>query len=221
MRTIRRIDVWSGSLTCCATQNPRLPLIAWVSNSPITVDPVNTAAPGVHGYWIGNQGDPASFTVDTSFRYLRIEAVGTDSLSLAEVQVWPLATGSDGGHASLSSLAAGVDPNLAIDWKMSSNSAATQSQSQPYLDIDLGGQRYLETVRLWNQMADYHLFVSLTPFVDLSGKPLTTVAATAGMNGVSQWYGRGAPAIGGSTTIAPMLLGRFVRVMLDGTAALS
>jgi len=221
VRNIRQIDVWSSATDCCATQSPRLPLILWMSNSPITVDPYTTYAPGVWGYWLSPQGNPASITVDTSFRYMRVEAIGTDSLSLAEVQVWPVALGSDGAHASMSSLATGGDANWAIDQHVSGSNATTQSQLQPYLDIDLGGQRYVETVRLWNQRTDYHLFTSVTPFVDTSGNPVTSYGATAALPGVSQWYSRGAPAVGGSSTTAVMQLVRFVRVMLDGTTTLS
>lgn len=191
VRAIRQIDVWSSATNCCTTQNPRLPLIAWMSNSPITVDPATTYAPGVIGYWLNPQGNPASVTVDTSFRYLRVEAIGTDSLSLAEVQVWPVATGSDGGHASLSTQATGADPNWAIDGHVTSSRAATQSQLQPYLDIDLGSPRYLETVRLWSELTDYHLFVSTTPFVDSAGNAVTTYGGTAALPGINQWYSRG------------------------------
>ena len=221
VRAVRQIDVWSSATDCCTTQSPRLPLIVWMSNSPITVDPATTYAPGIAGYWLNPQGNPASVTVDTSFRYLRVEAIGTDSLSLAEVQVWPVATGSDGGHASLSTQAAGVDPNWAIDGHVGWSPAATQSQLQPYLDIDLGAPRYLETVRLWNELTDYNLFVSTTPFVDSSGHPATTYAATAALPGVSKWYSRGAPTSGGSSTTAVMQMGRFIRVMLGGTTTLS
>src|SRR4029077_17483178 len=116
----------------------------------------------------------------------------------------------------LSTTATGSDANLAIDFNAGTNPAAvSKAQTEPYLDIDLGGNRYLETVTLWSQSslsypATYNLFVSNTDF-KVGTTALTTVAGTKALRGVTSFIGRGTPT---SSTTAVMREARFVRVML-------
>ncbi|HEY6509006.1 MAG TPA: discoidin domain-containing protein, partial [Vicinamibacterales bacterium] len=218
VHTLREIHIWSSNTDCCATANPKKGFHVWTSSNPITGDPATTWQPGATGTFVSAQGAPATVAANRAARYVRIQLSGTDALSLAEVQVWTVARGSVGGHATQSSFASsGGSANVPIDYNLVATAAGpTQAQNEPYWELDLGGTRYLETVRLWTggnaSLATYNLFVSNTPFSS------TSVAGTRAQSGVSGWIGRGTST---SSATAVRRKGRFIRVMLDGWTALS
>ncbi len=223
---IREIDVWNAT-TCCSTAVPRPGFFIFVSENPITVDPITTAAPGVVGFYNGTVvGSPIAFpTISVSARYVMIESEATDSLSLAEVQVFGVGRGAQGGHASQSSTVAGDEAARAIDDIADGTSgSSTQNQLEPYWDVDLGAHRYLETVKLWSMAGNttsldtYNLFVSDSDFLDANFNRVTTVAGTRALPGVSSWVVRGPLT---SSVTAIMRGARFVRVMLDGVKTLT
>jgi hypothetical protein len=220
VQTVREIHVWSSLVDCCATANPRLGFYVWTSAQPITGDPWTTYQPGATAVWVAAQGWPAVVPINLEAQYIRISPNGTDSLSLGEVQVWTVNRGSVGGHASMSSTAStSSTPNAAIDLSLVTASMSTQSQTDPYWDVDLGGTRYLETVRLWagptSTLANsvYWLFVSNTPFNDANGAPVTSFNGMLSLPGVSSFIGRGSPSTAMTTAI--MRKGRYVRLMLQ------
>ena len=157
-------------------------------------------------------------------RYLAIQNTGGGYMSLSEVQVWTVARGSVGAKARLSSPSGSTTENLAIDMKTNSAPAVTQSQDQPYWEADLGGNRYLETVRLWGEPGDtslntFYVFVSNSEFKNASGANLTTIDALKAAPGVSWWVGRGPFQYATSpTATAIRRQGRFVRVHGPGNA---
>jgi F5/8 type C domain len=233
VQPVREVHVWNQT-TCCSTADPRPDFVVWVSENEIDVDPVVTFAPGVFGYSIAGAtaGSPVVVTVNRPARYVKIESMGTDSMSLAEVQVFRGGHGAEGGHARASSVVTGSEPDLAIDGNFDRSSGATTSnQSEPYWEVDLGSNRYLDTVGVWSRagtpasLAAYNLFVSDNDFVDAGGHRVITVAGTRALPGVSSWVVRGAldggVAAPASTTTAVMRRGRYVRVMLDGTNTLN
>jgi len=164
---------------------------------------------------------PAIIPVDRRVRYIRIfpTSTTTGSLPLAEVQVFAYQRGSVGAHAV--SAVGNATELQAIDFNRSTVFGDSVARAQPYWDLDLGGHRYLETIKLWTQgdpsMATFHLFASDSDFVDASGKRITSLQTVQGTPGVSHWIGRGTSTV---TAISVMRQARFVRVQLDGTAAI-
>jgi len=220
LTNIEQIDVWSANTDCCSTTNPRPPFWVSLSPTPFTDSPIAPYQSQAASYYVSSQGSPAVVLPNSGFqvRYVRITANATDALSLAEVQVWPVKRGSVGGHAKLSTTATGSDANAAIDLNLfSAPMAVSKAQTEPYLDVDLGATRYIETVRLNHNStvfpATYRLFVSNTDMASA-----TTVAGTLALPGASNWVTRGTETY--STTVV-MRQGRFVRVMLDGQATLN
>jgi F5/8 type C domain len=226
VQSVREVHVWSSATDCCATANPRLGFYVWTSAQPITGDPLTTYQPGATAVWVAAQGWPAVVPINLDAQYVRIQLNGTDSLSLGEVQVWTVGRGSAGGHASMSSTAAGSSTaNAAIDLSMATVPVSTQSQTDPYWDVDLGATRYLETVRLHAGPSStfgnraYYLFVSDTPFVDAGGTAVTTVNGMFSVPGISSFIGVGTTNTPMTTAI--MRKGRYIRVMFQFYSAIT
>ncbi len=96
----------------------------------------------------------------------------------------------------------------------------TSSTFQPWWQVDLGSVQNLGSIKLWNRtdccgdrLSNFYVLVSDTPFTS------TDLMATLGQPGVSAYYTPGQAAV--TTTIAVARTGRYVRVQLAGTNALS
>lgn len=230
---IREIHVWGGNADCCWQYTPRPKFVVKLSKTPFT--PANGTWSGLPAVGIADtypkvttgattqvvpvdQAAPAVVPIDARGRYVAIQLTSADQLSLSEVQVWTVARGSVGAHAKLSSPAGGSTEDLAIDMNIGSGPATTLAQDQPYWEADLGGNRYLETVKLWGEPGDgslstHYLFVSNSEFRTSSGAPITQIGDLKTAPGVSWWLGRGATPV---SATAIRRLGRYVRVVVPG-----
>jgi F5/8 type C domain len=115
--------------------------------------------------------------------------------------------------------AAAVDGNR--DGIFGNGSVTHTSQTfQPWWQVDLGSVQNIGSIQLWNRtdccserLSNFYVLVSDTPFTS------TDLMTTLGQPGVSNYYTPGQVAIG--TTITAGRTGRYVRVQLAGTNALS
>jgi hypothetical protein len=224
---IREIDIWMGGPTDPRDHAPQS-FFVWVSPTPITADPITVALPGVRGFYVtAPSKGMTAVAINAPGRYIRIEKDHTTSLVLGEVQVWPMARGTLGGHAKMSTVAAGSDASFAIDLDPTASRVATTAGFEPggraSWDVDLGSSRYIESVRVWRNPADvgldsYHVLASNTDFVDGSGQPVITLEGSQALPGVSSYGTR----VGGipSATTAVMRQARFIRIIRDRSSAL-
>jgi hypothetical protein len=217
VQPIREIHIWSSNVTCCVYSNPKKGLYVFTSTSPITGDPLTTSQPGVNTFYVSAQGWPAVVPINVPAEYVRVQLDGTDSLSLSEVQVFPVQDGATGAHPSVSSVASGSWPaTFAVDDNLVTGEIATTAQSDNYLDLDLGSNRYINTVRLWTSPTSstiggyYYLFASQTPFIT-NGAPATTLNSTLSVPGVSSWIRSGNTDSASTTEL--MMQARYLRIL--------
>jgi alpha-L-fucosidase 2 len=89
VQTIGRIDVWNRT-DCCGDALTNF--YVFVSDQPFASTDL-TATQNQAGVWnyhnTGQGGTPTSIIVNRTGRYIRVQLVGVERLSLAEVQVWP------------------------------------------------------------------------------------------------------------------------------------
>jgi len=126
-------------------------------------------------------------------------------------------------YVTQSSTATGGEAYRAIDGNtsgiFSSGSVTlTASANQPWWQIDLGASASIGTINVWSRtdccaLSNFYLLVSDDPFVS------TSLAAVQSQTGVSSYYFPGTVTTSTSFTIGRT--GRFVRVQLAATAALS
>ena len=106
----------------------------------------------------------------TSGRYVRVEIPGAAVLTLAEVQVY-----SDGinigptGRASQSDVAHGGAAQRAVDGRTdgsfgSGTQTHTSGADNPWWEVDLGQERPIEKIVLWNRSSDGDLYRRLNNF---------------------------------------------------------
>jgi RHS repeat-associated protein len=90
VQTIASITVW-GRTDCCPEMTSNF--YVFVSDSPFTSYDLNTTLnqPGVFNYLHSGYAALASIPVNRTGRYVRVQLSGTQSLVLAEVQVWSAA----------------------------------------------------------------------------------------------------------------------------------
>lgn len=144
----------------------------------------------------------------------------------AEVVGGPVAADlAIGAAVTQSSTAAGAGPRLAADGVTDGNAghgsvAQTASQAQPWWQVDLGAVAPIGSIAVWNRtdccaaaLANFHVLVSDVPF---AGGTLAQGQATAGVLDLTVAGQAGRP-----TTLAVNRTGRYVRVQLTGTGALS
>ncbi len=93
VQPIQSLTLWNRT-DCCGDRLSNFYVL--VSDHPFVSTDLNTARnqAGVSSYYIASVGTNTSVTVNRTGRYVRVQLVGTNYLSLAEVQVWngPLAT---------------------------------------------------------------------------------------------------------------------------------
>ncbi|HVZ70768.1 MAG TPA: malectin domain-containing carbohydrate-binding protein [Polyangia bacterium] len=215
---VREVDVWSGNSDCCMTTGPLYRVYA--SPTPFTSDPSVSLPPGAFQSITEGHGTPTRVFIGVNARYIRVQMVGTDSLALSEVQVFSSATGSFGGHAKLyppDGVVSGVDPYSLIDLNPNGGSsnpvvASTANEPDPYFEVDLGGDRYIESVRVWGEAfssssKEFSIFVSEEKMPD-------SVAAVRSDFNALEYLGFG--SVNDSTTTI-MNRARFVRIQLQGS----
>jgi hypothetical protein len=159
LTAVDTVDVWTTNTTCCSTVTPRPTFTLYATPTAFSLTGTPTLPAGAIKKTGNVQGAPATVQVgvDANFIVLQLESV--DALSLAEVQVWPLARGSVGSHPTISSKArTSTDPFAAIDLRtgpagndLAPRDAVTAAQTDPYYELDLGGDRYVETIKLWGE----------------------------------------------------------------------
>ncbi len=189
----------------------------WSSHQTVTPHPSTTIAAGAQG------------------RYVRVQLSGTNSLSLAEVQVLGIGgvvipkNVAAGKSASQSSMLAGyptTGPQGAVDGNTDGNFFGgsvthTNQESNPWWQVDLDSSTAISAIAIWNRtdccssrLADYWVFVSDTPFL-----PTDTPATLQNRPGT--WSSHQTSAPQPSAMIAAGVTGRYVRVQLTGVNALS
>ncbi|MDT5014136.1 MAG: hypothetical protein QOD39_296, partial [Mycobacterium sp.] len=150
---------------------------------------------------------------------------GQGVLSMAEVQVWNVATAALTNAVQSSTLAAtpSGDAFRAADGSTNANYfngsvTHTNGEVQPWWQAELGASTGIDHIDIWNRtdccserLADFYLFVSDAPFTS------TSLSATLAQPGVTAYYRPG--VAGPVSTVRVNRNGRYVRVQLAGTSA--
>jgi len=224
IQNLDSVKLWNRT-DCCADRLSNF--YVFVSDQPFTSTDLMTTIgqSGVSGYYTPGQAGPTiTIGVGRTGRYVRVQLAGTNSLSLAEVEVMSAVNFALGKPATQSSTlytsaAVAVDGNR--DGYFPNGSVThTNSTFQPWWQVDLGNSQTLNTVRLWNRtdccgdrLSNFYVLVSDQPFVS------TDLNTTINQAGVSNYYTAG--QAGAMTTINVNRTGRYVRVQLAGTNFLS
>jgi hypothetical protein len=203
---INAIDVWNRTDGC---QDRLDDFYVFVSDVPFTSNTVagTLAQDVVWSRYVVIPGGPradVSLSVDAVGRYVRIQLMGTNYLTLAEVQVFGEAVTfgdnvAEGKYATQSSTYAGavgsraVDGNTSGQWADGSLSC-TRNDVQAWWEVDLGRDGsgvltdplyQIDAIRVWNRtdgcqdrLDDFYVFVSDVPFTS------NTLAGTLAQDGV-------------------------------------
>ncbi|NOT60784.1 MAG: hypothetical protein HOP19_11245 [Acidobacteria bacterium] len=230
--TINTINVWNRT-DCCA--NRLTNFYVFVSDVPFTSTNLNStlSQSGVGSYLTSGQaGLPTTLTINRTGRYVRVQLVGTNELSLAEVEVMGTTSSSPSNlalnkTATQSSTTWDGVPTRAVDGNTNGNYNATPPsvthtavEAQAWWHVDLGSVGTINTINVWNRtdccadrLTNFYVFVSDVPFAS------TNLSATLSQSGVSNYLTSG--QAGSPTTLTINRTGRYVRVQLVGTNALS
>ena len=218
---------------CCASRLSDVHV--FVSESPFgdqTLDELLQNNNIHHTNLAGAQANQTRVSVNRTGRYVRVQLAGTDLLSLAEVQVFgeqntdPLSNLAAEGSAGQSSTSYGGVASRAIDGNTNGTYTSrsvthTATQGQPWWQMELADRGAIEQVVLYNRtdscctslLADVHVFVSDSPFGEQSLDELLS------QSNLFHVYLAGEQ---GAETVVPVnSAGRYVRVQLAGTSALS
>jgi len=125
------------------------------------------------------------------------------------------AAASQSSTFEVGAAARAVDGNTDGAWANQSVSH-TNTETSPWWELDLGGQKALHAVRLWNRsdccgerLANYHVFLSATP---MTGRSVADLLTDARVRRVS------VPGVSGRLTTLPFdSSGRYLRVQLNGS----
>jgi hypothetical protein len=216
---IREVDVWTGTDCCVQPVSARKQIKVWLSPTPFTADPTISPPPGAVSSIALNQGSPArALFGGTNARYVRVQVLGTESLSVAELQVTTLGHATVGATAKCSSIAPGFGYNAAtLINNVTGDVVATQTQSDPYCELDLVGIRYIDSLRPWigagNGSSLGIVAVSTVPFTS------TTVAGTKAQVGANRWWDARLGSF--DNTVSIMQRARYVRVMINLNTSLA
>jgi|GEM_PF-1028720 hypothetical protein len=162
----------------------------------------------------GVAGPLTTTIVNTTARYVRVQLNGTNNLQLAEVEVlaqrnfaltMPATQSSTYFHVFAADASRAVDGDTNGDY-FGGSVAHTNADAQPWWQVDLGGLRPVREVVLWNRtdspgaaarLSNFNVLVSED---NVSFKPYL-FPGTAGER----------------TSISTRLVGRYVKVQLNGT----
>lgn len=120
-------------------------------------------------------------------------------------------------HGSTFTASRAVDGNTDGEfWGAAKSTSATNYESRPWWQVDLGGTHSIQSIQLWRRtdccpemLSDFYVFVSDVPFTS------TDLSSTQNQAGVSSYY---TPGDGETpTTISVNRSGRYVRVQLSGS----
>lgn len=223
---INTVRLWNRT-DCCGDRLADFSV--FVSDSPFSGTTIadSRAQSGVFEFYHPQIADSfEDALINRTGRYVRVQLGSTSQvLALAEVEVYGNSLSSStnlalAGTATQSSTVFGATAARAIDGDTNgvytSNSVThTNAGTQSYWDLDLGGLKQIDQIKVWNRtdpcctarLSDFHVFVSDVPF---SG---TTVAASQAQSGVTDHAQAGAAA--NTTTVAVSRTGRYVRVQLE------
>ena len=223
-QSVGTIKVWNRT-DCCSTRLSNFYVLA--SATPFTsTDPVATASqPGVwSSYQAGAVGQSLTLPVGMNAEYIRVQLMGNSRpLSLAEVQVF--ADMARDQSTSQSSTGFGADASRAVDGNVNGDFSAgsvthtslNPFDNNPWWQVDLGSQKPVGTVKLWNRtdccsprLSNFYVFASANPFTS------TDPATTAAQPGV--WSSYQANAVGQTLTLPVGVNARYIRVQLVGNS---
>jgi hypothetical protein len=236
-QSLNTVKVWNRT-DCCSERLSNFYIL--VSDAPFTSTSLSAtlAQPGVSSYHVpGQAAVTTTLTAGRTGRYVRVQLAATGHLALAEVEVLgvvlatpaptptPPTNLAQGKPATQSSEIFGGVASRAVDGNTngawSGNSVThTNSEDQPWWQVDLGAVYQLQTVRVWNRtdccserLSDFYVLVSDAPFAS------TGLSATLAQPGVTAFRTPG--QAGSPTTINVNRAGRYVRVQLTRTDGLA
>jgi YD repeat-containing protein len=165
----------------------------------------------------GQAGTPSAVAISGTARYVKVQLVGSNYLSLAEVKVWGIPPtnlalnktaiqSSDPGWGGPASKA--VDGNTDGNW---ANGSVTHTglDAQAWWQVDLGGPQSVQSVEVWNRTDSFG--DRLSNFNVLLLDSNQAVVASATVSGQA----------GTPSTVAVSGSARYVKVQLNGTNYLS
>jgi hypothetical protein len=230
---IESVDVYSTNTTCCSTVTPR-PTFSLYTRPDTSIKfgttPASTLPAGVTRQSGLTQGAPATVPINRSVQGFRLQLEAVDSLSLAEVKVWALGRGSEGAYATISSKSgSSIDPFAGIDFNtlaagndITQRDVQTNLQTDPWYDVDLGGDRYIETIRVWGQTdlssqtafsvwtSEFNKFPTASP--DYTAAKMR---ANQFATGAIEWKAVGVAPV---TNVPIGQRARFIRVQVEGAS---
>ncbi|HLK69398.1 MAG TPA: discoidin domain-containing protein [Bryobacteraceae bacterium] len=226
-QAISSVVIWNRT-DCCGSRLGDY--WVFVSNTPFLSSDTPSTLANRAGTFASHQtmapSPSATIPVGTTGQYVRVQLSGTDYLSLAEVQV-NTGPGTPLSGASQSSTYPGSpSASVAMDGNTDGNYfdgsvTATNLESNPWWQEDLGVSRTIGSVVIWNRtdccssrLSDYWVFVSNTPFL-----PTDTPSTLANRPATFASHQTASP--NPSTTITVGLTGQYVRVQLSSPNILS
>ena len=181
MYSIQRVDVWNRT-DCCGERLTNFNVLVLDQNQA-TVATFPTPGQG---------GTPTSITVNRTGRYVRVQLVGTNYLSLAEVQVWGtsssggtgrtnVALAANGGVASASSVHTTYLPSGAINGdrkgiNLANGGAwndATPAEYPDWIQVDFNGSKNIDEIDLFMLQDNYTAPVEPTETMTFTQHGLT------------------------------------------------
>ena len=229
---VNTIVIWNRT-DCCSSRLSDY--WVFVSDVPFLATDTPATLQNRAATFASHQSDSPNLNISIGIaargRYVRIQLSGTNSLSLAEVQVFgtTLTNLSHGRPATQSSTLAGyttTGASYAVDGNtdgsfFNGSVTHTNTDANAWWQVDLGASAAVTSVTIWNRtdccssrLTDYWVFVSDTPFL------ATDMPATL-QNRASTFYSHQTTAPNPSVIIPFTARGRYVRVQLSGTDNLS
>jgi hypothetical protein len=234
---IDRISIWNRTDCCASRLNDYW---VFVSNNPIlgyeTIADLQARADVLTIHQSGSPDPSITLPIGMQGQFIRIQLGGTNSLSLAEVQVFgtsvlpPLSNLAAGKPAAQSSTLSGYPasgPQVAVDGNnngdfFKGSVTHTNADANAWWQVDLGASAAINSVVVWNRtdccgtrLNDYWVFVSNAPFL-ASDTPanLQTRANTFASHQTAAPNPSTSINVGGTS-------GRYVRIQLSGANNLS
>lgn len=234
--TVDSVVLWNRT-NCCA--NRLSDFSVFISNTPFSADATIgelQADPNVWSYsHTGAVDISLEIPVVADGQYVRVQKPAGTALSLAEVQVFeaqstdtnPATNLAPDGTASQSTTsfngaaARAIDGNTSGVWQQGSVTHTQPNDQLPWWQVDLGVNADIDDITIWNRtnccanrLADFTVFVSVTPFpadatiAELQADPTVWSYTNSGVAGTT-------------TNIAVDASGRYVRIQKPSGSALS